>query len=75
MSDQREQYLEALGIPVWKLRAAPATTVQPAAAVPLEVVATQLVAGEVAAPATMAWDDLAAAVRVCTSAAAMPTCS
>jgi uracil-DNA glycosylase family 4 len=70
MSDQRAQYLEALGIPVWKLRPAPAATVQPAdAAAPLEVVAAQLVAGEVAAPATMAWDDLAAAVRVCTKCA------
>jgi DNA polymerase len=70
MSDQREQYLEALGIPVWKLRAPPATTMQPVdAAAPLEVVATQLVAGAVAAPATMAWDDLAAAVRACTKCA------
>ena len=65
MSDLREQYLEALGIPMWKLRAAPATTVQTAdAAAPLEVVATYLVAG--ASPAAMGWDELAAAVRVCT---------
>ncbi len=67
MSDQREQYLEALGIPVWKLRAPPATTVAPAdLAAPLEVISTRLVAGEGAAPATMAWDELAATVRVCT---------
>lgn len=78
MSGQREQYLEALGIPVWKLRAAPAATVQPvapsaapapAAAAPLEVVATQLVAGAAESPATMSWDELAAAVRVCTKCA------
>ena len=68
MSDLREQYLEALGIPMWKLRAAPATTVQTAdAAEPLEVVAAQLVAGSPASPAAMGWDELAAAVRVCTS--------
>jgi DNA polymerase len=67
MSDQREQYLEALGIPVWKLRSAPATAAPPAAtAAPLAVVATQLVAGTAAVPGTMAWDDLAAAVRACT---------
>ena len=66
MSEQREQYLEALGIPVWKLRAAPATSVQPAdVATPLEVVATQWAAGEAAGPATMGWDELAATVRAC----------
>ncbi len=71
MSNQREQYLEALGIPVWKLRATPAATAQPAdSAAPLEVVATQLVAGGAAmTPAMMQWDDLAAAVRACTKCA------
>ena len=70
MSDQRAQYLEALGIPVWKLRAAPAATAQPQdGAAPLEVVATQLVAGAAASPATMGWDELAATVRVCTMCA------
>jgi DNA polymerase len=73
MSEQREQYLEALGIPVWKLRAGPATpatTAQPVdTAAPLEVVATHLVASAAAAPATMGWDELAAAVSVCTKCA------
>jgi uracil-DNA glycosylase len=70
MSEQREQYLEALGIPVWKLRSAPATTVQPADVPgPLEVVATQLVSGAAEGPATMQWDHLAAAVRACTKCA------
>ena len=74
MSDQREQYLEALGIPVWKLRVAPAShtpAVEPA--VPLAVVATHLVVGATAAPATMGWDELAATVRVCTKCALSAT--
>ena len=73
MSDQREQYLEALGIPVWKLRAppaTPATNAQPVdTAAPLEVVAMRLVAGSATAPAAMGWDELAAAVSVCTKCA------
>ena len=70
MSDQREQYLEALGIPLWKLKAAPPTIVQPADTVaPLEVVATHLVAGAATAPAAMGWEELAAAVSVCTKCA------
>jgi len=72
MSNQREQYLEALGIPVWKLRNAPAAPMQPVdAAAPLEVIATQLVAG--ATVATMGWEELAATVRVCTKCALSAT--
>jgi len=81
MSEQRERYLEALGISVWRLRTASATTVQPAAepapvsaaasiaAGPLEVVAARLVTDVSASPATMGWDELAATVRVCTQCA------
>ncbi len=69
MSDRRGQYLEALGIPVWKLRAEPTVETQPGdAAVPLDLVASQLVAG-VVEPAAMAWDELATAVRACTKCA------
>ncbi|MEO8464263.1 MAG: uracil-DNA glycosylase [Gammaproteobacteria bacterium] len=64
MSDQREEYLDALGIPVWKLRAAPATSVSPAAAV-----APHLATAAAASPTTMGWDELAASVRVCTKCA------
>jgi uracil-DNA glycosylase len=71
MSDLREQYLEALGIPVWKLRKAPASAASaPAlasAAAPIEVAATQFVAG--VSPAALTWDELAAAVRACTKCA------
>ena len=74
MSEQRQQYLEALGIPVWKLRNAPAEAVPPVdAAAPLEVIATQLVAGATLAPTAMSWDELAAAVRVCTKCALSAT--
>jgi DNA polymerase len=52
MSGQREQYLEALGIPVWKLRTAAPTARPAAAGAPIEVVAMQ-------------WDELAATVRAC----------
>ncbi len=70
MSDRHDQYLEALGIPVWKLRVPPGATAPPLeAGAPLEVVGTQLVAGAAAAPAAMGWDELAATVRACTKCA------
>jgi DNA polymerase len=70
MSDRHDQYLEALGIPVWKLRVPPGAPAPPLeAGAPLEVVGTQLVAGAAAAPAAMGWDELAATVRVCTKCA------
>jgi uracil-DNA glycosylase family 4 len=60
VSAGREQYLEAMGIPVWKLRNAEAP---PAAPNPLEAV-------QVTAPAQGSeWDELAAAVRACTKCA------
>jgi len=69
MSDRREQYLQALGIPLWRLRATPTVAAQSTeTAVPLGVVATQFVAGAVA-PAAMGWDELAATVRACTKCA------
>ncbi len=69
MSERREQYLEALGIPVWKLRTTPTPVQSADVAAPLEVLSTRLIAGETAAAATMGWDELAATVRVCTKCA------
>jgi uracil-DNA glycosylase len=60
MSARREQYLEAIGIPVWKLRAAGAPAAEPAAA--------GAMTPPVAAQDTE-WGELAAAVRVCTQCA------
>jgi uracil-DNA glycosylase family 4 len=69
VSGQREQYLEALGIPVWKLRAPAASGVPSAGGgVEIETVAVQPVAGA-ASPAAMQWDELAATVRACTRCA------
>jgi DNA polymerase len=56
MNASREQYLEAMGIAVWRLRAAPPPTassaIEPATA-----------------PQSSEWDELAAAVRTCTKCA------
>lgn len=82
MSQQREQYLEALGISVWKLRTAPspppAVSSSPAEApgVPRPALAErtaaappEALAAQVLAgttPGAMSWEELAAAVRACT---------
>ncbi len=77
----REQYLDAMGVPVWKLRGAAAVEPPAAMATPAAVVAAavaseaprEVAAVSVRAPAAvvagtggMQWDDLAAAVRACT---------
>jgi DNA polymerase len=80
MSELRAQYLQALGISVWKLRAAPeAPPAREAPATPaheparLEVVAANLAPAEPASTAAMSWEELAAAVRVCTKCALSAT--
>jgi uracil-DNA glycosylase family 4 len=60
VSASREQYLEAMGIAVWKLRAA---DVPPSAPSPSEAVHV------VAEPQGSEWDELAATVRACTKCA------
>jgi uracil-DNA glycosylase family 4 len=64
MSASREQYLSAMGIPVWRLRSVAVPAAEPGApvhAVPAGAGATSALDAE--------WSELAAAVRACTKCA------